>query len=80
MAQFMSPRVQFMFPQNSLCSQSTVYVSRVQFMSQEYTLCPKVQFMSPEYSIIPHRTVYVPTEQFMFPEYSLCPRNTVHFP
>ena len=38
---------------NSLCPNSTVYVFRVQFMSQKYILCPqsavyvlRVQFMS----------------------------------
>ena len=43
-------------------SKSTVYVSTVQFMSAQYSLCPK-------------STVYVPIVQFIFPEYSLCPNS-----
>ena len=69
----------------SLCHKSAVYVPRVQFMSQEYSLCPKVQFMTPEYSIYPHRTVYVPTVyvssvQFMSEVYSSFPMTTVYVP
>ena len=46
-----------LFPQsNSLCPQRTVYVLRVQFMSQEYSLCPQ----STVY--VPKNTVYVSLE------------------
>ena len=34
-----------MSPEFSLCSQSTVYVPRILFMSLEYSLCPRVDFM-----------------------------------
>ena len=47
-------------------------MSRVQFMSQEYSLCAKstvyvhmVQFMSPEYSLFPKSRVYVLRVQFI---------------
>ena len=72
--------------------QSTVYVSRVQFKSQEYSLCPqsavyvlRVQFMSQGYSLCPQSTVYVLIVQFMSSEYSfisldssLCCHHTVY--
>ena len=46
----------------SLCSQSTVYVPRVQFMCQ--LIIHRVQLMFPEYSLCPQSTVY-PRVQFM---------------
>ena len=64
-----------MSQENSLC------ISRVQFKSQEYSLCPqsavyvlRVQFMFPEYSLCSQSTVYVPRVEFMSQEYSLCPK------
>ena len=47
-----------MSPEFSLCSQSTVYVPRILFMSLEDSLCPQSR-------------VYVPIVQSMFQEYSL---------
>ena len=61
-----------MFPEFSLCPQSTVYFPRTLFMSLEDSLCPlskvyvlTVQFMFLEYSISPHSTFYHSKEQFM---------------
>ena len=51
-------------------TKSTVYVLRVQFMS-------RVQFISQEYSLCPKSAVYVHMVQFMSPEYSLFPKSTV---
>ena len=54
-----------MYSEYSLCHKSTVYVLRVQFMSQEYSLCP-------------HGTVYVPRVLFISQEYSFCLKITVY--
>ena len=45
----------------------TVYVLRVQFMSQEYSLYPQ-------------STIYVLIVQFMSSEYSLCHKSAVYVP
>ena len=53
--------------EDSLCPQSTVYVPRVQFVSPSTIYISGVHFMSQEYSFSPKSTVYVPRVQFMFP-------------
>ena len=61
-----------MSPEFSLCSQSTVYVPRILFMSLEDSLCPqsrvyviRLQFMFIEYSLSSHSTFYDSKVQFM---------------
>ena len=59
----------------SLFTMSTVYVPKYTvYVSPEYSLCiSRVQFKSQEYSLCPQSAVYVLRVQFMSPEYSLCP-------
>ena len=46
----------------------TVYVLRVQFMSQEYSLYPQSTIYVLKYSLCPQSTVYVIRVQFMSQE------------
>ena len=56
-----------MFPEYSLCPQSTV------FQFQEYSLCPQSTVYVLKVQFLAQRTVYVLRAQLMFPEYSLSP-------
>ena len=69
----------------SLCSQTPVYVPRVQFMSPECSLCPhgavnlpRVQYIFSESSLCPHSTVYVPRVKFMSSGYGIFPQIEVN--
>ena len=63
-----------------LCPKSTVNVPWLQLLSQEYFYVTKVQFMSQEYSSFPMTTVYVPRVQFISHKYSSFPMTIVYVP
>ena len=70
-----------------MCPKSTVFIPRVQSLSQEYILCPmgtvyfpRVQFMSHDYSLSPDDSVYVPRVQSLSQEYILCPKSINYVP
>ena len=64
----------------SLCPNSAVYVPRGQLMSLSTVYVTSVQFMSPEFSLCPQSTVYVLGVLFMSLWDSLCPQSRVMFP
>ena len=65
---------------NSLCPKNTVYVPIVQLSLQGNVYVLRVQFMSQEYSLCPKSTVYVLIVMFMSSKYTLCPKSTVYVP
>ena len=64
-----------MFPECSLCPQSTVYVPRVQFMTTEYGIFPQIVVNLIILLCISQEYIIFSKMQFMTLDYTLCPNS-----